>query len=295
MARPGRPWCHVRMDVRAIMTPEPISIPGSTRLDAALQLMADEDVRHLPVVDDGRLVGVVSDRDLLTVVGWLPGPGGGRATPLSDAGDDVPAGSRSVAEVMHVDPVTVSPDDTVVTAAVEFVLDRIGCLPVLDDGRLTGIVTEMDMLVSYWRACRSGLLAGDVDPPVREHMTREARTIGVRTTLEEALQYERSIHVRHLPVVDEKRVVGMVSDRDLRAAEGARQPGNTAIGELMSRAVVTVGPDDPLSQAARLMGTNKFSALPVVEDGHLVGIVTLSNILDHCIDNLREPEGAGPP
>lgn len=273
------------MDVRAIMTPDPVTIPGSTSLDAALQLMADEDVRHLPVVDSGRLSGVVSDRDLLTVIGWLPG----RARPADARGN----ASSPVSGVMHADPVRVCPDDTVVTAAVEFVLTRIGCLPVMEAHRLVGIVTEMDMLVAYWRACRSGRLDGDVDPPVRRHMNPEARTIGVNTTLEEALQYERSIHVRHLPVVDGDRVVGMISDRDLRASQGASRPVSSSIGEIMSRAVVTVGPDEPLSRAAQLMGTNKFSALPVIEEGRVVGIVTLTDVLDHCIDNLREPEGSG--
>jgi CBS domain-containing protein len=272
------------MDVRDIMTSDPVSVPGSTRLDAALQRMADEDVRHLPVVEGDRLVGVVSDRDLLAVIGWLPDPERARARAPSPV---------CVADVMHREPVTVGPGDTVVTAAVEFVLDRIGCLPVLDGGRLTGIVTEMDMLVAYWRACRSGLLQGDVDPPVSRLMSPKARTIGSQTTLEEALQFERSIHVRHLPVVDGGRVVGMISDRDLRAAEGDDMPDNTPVEQIMSRAVVTVGPDEPLSRAAHLMGTNKFSALPVVAAGELVGIVTLTNVLDHCIDNLREPEGRG--
>jgi len=76
-------------------------------------------------------------------------------------------------------------------------------------------------------------------------------------------------------------------------AEGARLPGCTAIAEIMSRDVISIGPDEHLSRAAHLMGTHKFSALPVVAEGRLLGSVTLTNVLDHCIDCLREPEGKG--
>lgn len=273
------------MDVAEILTPQPITIGPDTRPADALQLMQAEDVRHLPVVEHGCLVGIVSDRDLLRDVGWMPGlppetPGAPRAA--------------TVRELMHADPETVSPGDTVVTAAVQLSVQKIGCLPVLEGNRLVGIVTEMDLLEAYARGCGEGAIEAALDVPVREIMRRPVHGVEARATLDEAAALSRAHHVRHLPVLQDGRLAGLVSDRDLRAAHGAGKPGGTPVSAIMAAKPVTIAPDARASQAAERMLRHKFSALPVVEAGELVGMLTLTDLMDQCAETLHEREPAPP-
>ncbi len=271
------------MDVSAIMTHRPVTVSPETGLDEALRLMADEDVRHLPIMGEGGLLGVLSERDLLAEAGWLPRPEG-------EAPSDAD-GPRNVVDVMHADPTTVMPEDTLVTACVSFQVDRIGCLPVMDgNNALVGLITESDVLAAFWKACREGNLEGDVDPPIRAHMTTRLATLPASTDLADATAHAADVHGRHFPVVADGRLVGILSDRDLRAAHGEGRRDDTPVADLMSTDVVTLGPDAPLSEAARLMAEGKLGALPVVEGERLLGILTLTDVVEHCLGTLREPE-----
>ncbi len=269
------------MDVRDILTPAPHCVaPGSPAADA-LQLMHREDVRHLPVVEGQRLVGVVSDRDLLFALGWMPESGPGAGGPRAGA---------TVEELMHADPEVVSPGDTVVSAAVQMSVHRIGCLPVMDGERLVGIVTEMDLLKAYVASCRDGGIEPALDVPVSQVMRQPVHSIADTTSLAEAAARSRAMRVRHLPVLRGGRLAGLVSDRDLRAAVGDGRPGDTPVAAVMATRLVTIGPDARASQAAELMLHHRFSALPVVTAEGLDGIVTLTDLLDHCTQTLHEKE-----
>ena len=269
------------MQVHAILTPDPYSLPPEAGLDEAMNLMDQHDIRHVPVVAGGRLVGVVSNRDLLEATGWK------KNGVWRSCGPDAP---RRLGEIMQASPVTLDPHDSVVAAAIEMSLRRIGCLPVVENGRLIGIVTETDLMRAFVEVCGKYEVPGLVDPPVRELMTSNAMTVQVDTTLEEATALCRSTCIRHLPVADGERLVGILSDRSLRRAHGQRLADSTPVRDLMAREPVTVGPAAPVSTAARRMLDYKISALPVVEEGRLVGILTLTDLLDHCMGALREPD-----
>jgi len=275
------------MEVASIMTPEPITVPGDTALDDAARLMDETGVRHLLVVENEELQGVLSDRDLLGEKGRRHH---GAARGALDG-----HGPR-VRDLMHRDVVTVRPKDSVVAASTTIVLRRIGCLPVVEDGALLGIVTEMDLLNAFEKACAEHRLAGDADPPIARVMTADARPVTVGTAIEPAAALMHEMDVRHLPVVDEGRVVGILSDRDLRAAraaahrEGERERDDAPVEAIMTADAITIEPELPLSRAAGLMVEHKISALPVVDEGRLTGIVTLTDVLDHCTTSLRDTE-----
>jgi nucleotide-binding universal stress UspA family protein/predicted transcriptional regulator len=83
---------------------------------------------------------------------------------------------------------------------------------------------------------------------------------------------------RSMPVVDDGRVVGIITDRDLRTHTGYQD--QTEVKMAMSEPVLTVTPKMPVRDAARLLRERKIGALPVVEDERLVGVVSTSDILD---------------
>jgi acetoin utilization protein AcuB len=86
--------------------------------------------------------------------------------------------------------------------------------------------------------------------------------------------------IRHLPVLDQGALVGIISDRDVKTAmaSGADMERLTA-GDVMTRDVLTTAPMFAVEEAARVMVTERISALPVTEAGRLVGIVTETDIL----------------
>ncbi len=135
------------MNVSDIMTRAPWTVGVADKVLQAVTLMRERQIRHLPVMDGERLVGIITDRDLRWLLGQsIHGGGGPQAEALGD----------QVGEVMTSNPVTVSEHAPVLTAVDLLVEKRIGGLPVTNAlGALVGIITYVDVL----RACRE-LLRG---------------------------------------------------------------------------------------------------------------------------------------
>jgi acetoin utilization protein AcuB len=128
------------MDVSDLMTREVLTVSPTDTVRDAITRLEDQHIRHLPVVDDGRLVGIVTDRDLREY-----------RMPLSEAlanPDDAQARlDIPVAEVMRGEPITVEPGETVRTAIDLMLTYDIGAVPVVasEDGRLLGILSYVDL------------------------------------------------------------------------------------------------------------------------------------------------------
>ena len=123
---------------------------------------------------------------------------------------------------------------------------------------------------------------------VREAMTPRPTVVAPETEIEAAQTLMRRGRFRHLPVVAGDALVGIVSERDLHVAdaEDAAELRHRSIRSVMTANVITIGPDDPVEEAARLMLENKVSALPVVEGAALLGIITESDIFRAFVDVL---------
>lgn len=125
---------------------------------------------------------------------------------------------------------------------------------------------------------------------VKDSMTREVVTLSPQDTAKAALALCRERRIRHLPVLEGGKLVGIVSDRDLRSSTPALgDPARAAaleeirVGDVMARDVVTVLPGDPIEQAANTMRERRIGCLPVVESGELVGIITASDVMDALV------------
>ena len=123
---------------------------------------------------------------------------------------------------------------------------------------------------------------------VQAWMSSPVHTVTPLTTGAEAVALLRRHRIRHLPVVEEGRVIGVVTDRDLRGTDPERP-----VSAIMSRPVVTVGPRTPIDRAARLLFDRRIGCLPVVDEGRLVGILTQTDAVAALVDVLRFRVGGG--
>ena len=130
------------MLVRALMTGAPITVPPDVAVLDARQLMANERIRHLLVSLGGDLLGIVTDRDIR-----LNMPS--QATSLSVWELNYLLTKLTVSEVMTRSVITIGPDRPARDAAQIMLEHKIGALPVVDSGRLIGIVTETDLLRAF--------------------------------------------------------------------------------------------------------------------------------------------------
>jgi CBS domain-containing protein len=136
------------MTVKDAMTKSPITIDPDAPLGAAVATMTDRRVRHLPVVDDqGRLVGMITDRDLRNaafspaLAEYLSRSAQRRLRGVTEAFEDM-----RVRDAMTWGVVTTSPEAPLAQAAAIMAEGRFGSLPVVEGGKLVGLVTERDVL-----------------------------------------------------------------------------------------------------------------------------------------------------
>ena len=122
--------------------------------------------------------------------------------------------------------------------------------------------------------------AGAAGVSVRERMSRPAVTVTADTPLAEALRLMAAYRIHYLPVVDgEARLVGIVNADDVLQTRRARRPPAVVVGAVMSTPVISVGATSPLTDAMGLMADRRIGALPVVENGRVVGILTQSDVV----------------
>jgi CBS domain-containing protein len=115
---------------------------------------------------------------------------------------------------------------------------------------------------------------------VRDAMTEDPRSIGASASVVEAARLMRQEHIGALPITDDERLVGMITDRDIttRVVAEAADPKTTSVQDVYSRDLISVEPDNDLDEALRLMARHQVRRLPVVENGRLVGIVAQADI-----------------
>lgn len=272
-----------------LMTRNPVTVDPEANLDDAMRLFDRFPFRHLPVVENEAVIGILSDRDLQLATGWLP-----TKERNHDAwGRTLPA-PKNVREIMVTPVLCVNPTEAPTQAASTMLKRRIGALPVVDEGLLVGIVTETDILRAFCDEVRGGHAPESWNRPVSEHMQTRVATLGPEMEIEEALDRCLNEKVRHLPVVEEGKLIGMLSDRDIRLglarssiadataqSEGRMEIPKIRVFSVMTQFVIPIRPDASLHEAAEIMARNKFSALPVVDNGAPVGMITQTDILRH--------------
>jgi CBS domain-containing protein len=121
---------------------------------------------------------------------------------------------------------------------------------------------------------------GTIVNSVRDAMTEDPRSIGKSVSVVEAARLMREQDIGSLPITDDEKLVGMITDRDIttRVVAEAADPKMTSVEDVYSRDLISVEPDKDLEEALRLMARHQVRRLPVVENGRLVGIVAQADI-----------------
>ncbi|HNQ85110.1 MAG TPA: CBS domain-containing protein [Deltaproteobacteria bacterium] len=133
---------------------------------------------------------------------------------------------------------------------------------------------------------------------VKDLMTTNVVTIRTVDTLREAIRMMSAGRFRRIPVVREGTLVGIVTDRDIRQALNSpvviRERSadeylldSVTVGSSMTNNPLTTSPEDDILKAAEIMERNKIGGLPVVDGGRLVGIITISDLMNYLIRHLR--------
>ena len=194
--------------VRDWMSSNPFAVNPQSTLLEAYELMTGHHIRRLPVVDDGRLVGILSLGDIRE---FKPS----EAMTLSVFDTPNALAHLSVAQAMTPKVVTTTPDSAIHEAARMMLANKISGLPVVDAERLVGVITKSDIfgaLLSEFQSSRApaGL--------VRQWMTPNPLTVGPKTKAPAVRQLMNERHIRHLPIVEDGRLVGIAVREPLAAA-----------------------------------------------------------------------------
>ncbi|WP_130863971.1 CBS and ACT domain-containing protein [Bacilliculturomica massiliensis] len=132
---------------------------------------------------------------------------------------------------------------------------------------------------------------------VKDRMTKDPVSIQADAPINELIGLIRDKGLKRIPVLDGEKVVGIVTDGDVEKVSPTKATtlsvfeinyllSKMTVKDAMSKKVFTITPDDLIEEAAIEMRANRISALPVVENGQLVGIVTESDLMDALIDML---------
>jgi CBS domain-containing protein len=255
------------MKVKEIMS-APVTIDKSERITHALDVMEKHDLRRLLVTSDGKLGGTITMRQIARVLGTRQRLG-------------MPASSLHVASATSDSVVKVDPD--MKTEDAVFLLQKTSILVVMDGDEILGWVRPKDML----KALRMAGLAADA----------------MRTPLT-ASPSDRLIHVRRvmldrdvgrLPVMENGKLVGIISERDvaksLRAfrdlVQGGQQEArvkNLLVSDVMSRGVKSTYVDTPLEEARKEMLEEDLGGMPVLnQKNELVGMLTRRCFFDYLV------------
>jgi CBS domain-containing protein len=115
---------------------------------------------------------------------------------------------------------------------------------------------------------------------VKDVMTRDVTACEPSATVKDAAGLMARDDIGPVPVVEDGRLAGIVTDRDIviRVVAEGRDPNTTTVGEIATKDIVTVSPDDDLEDALRLLAENQVRRLPAVEGDRLVGIVAQADI-----------------
>ncbi|HHF56565.1 MAG TPA: CBS domain-containing protein [Thermoplasmatales archaeon] len=264
------------MKVKEIMTKDVIYVSKNDDLYHVLSLMEKHNITKLPVVDDGKIVGIVTDNQIADKLGSIRSKG-------------VPAARMHASSVMEKEFETITPDTEIVD-----ILKSVGepgptMLPVAIDGMLVGVVTKADLLPLI-----------KSEKSIKEIMTTNVITARPEDRVIHARRLMLDNDIARLPVVENGRVVGIISDKEIAFAFASIKKSvslgqqhnrirNLLVRDVMKTPAITARDNISIKDAAQIMMKHEVGCLPIVGgDNKIKGIVTRTDLLRHLLKELEE-------
>lgn len=262
------------------MTSPVKTVSPQTKILEARQIMNTDKIRALPVVQDERVVGIITWRGILRT-----------DLPVVDGvvwQKPYTAQDRCVSDIMTVNPIGVFPSSPLPKSARIMLENKISALPVFTEKRgAMGILTTsnvFDFILDELPDLKTPLFVND-------YMTSDVISVDPETSLLEAQRLMGINRIRSLPVLENGKLVGLVTRTDMVKIEPSRfisannQEQSFAIllqstKKIMTRNLITTTPQESLVTVAKLMRDNKIHCLPVLnEENKLCGVITDSDLL----------------
>ncbi len=260
------PQGSARAFVYDIMQCGVITITPETSGHEAIGLLVDKDISGLPVVDEMRLVGMISEKDILEIV---------------VQSDTIPG---LTSDFMTTNVVTCQEETGMADLCTCLSRHSFRHVPVMRGDKLVGIVSRSDLIRAYQNRFRpedyGRYASGSLGPVARDVMTYGLLTVTPQTPVYRAMQMLASKEITGLPVVDDTmRLVGILSEKDIIDLLCCPQAGPMTVGELMTSDVISFQEDDCLMDICDCLATSDFRRVPILNDGKLVGIVSRRDLI----------------
>lgn len=255
-----------------------VMIAPTTPIYDAIQIMTKKGFRRLPIANPGtkHLEGIVTATD---IVDYLGGGKKFEIIQVKFGGNFFKAINEPIKLIMTQRVVSIKTSARLSEAIMKMKEENVGGLPVVDDKEsVKAIITERD-IANLFADRASGT-------KVAQLMSEKVVTALPKTTIFEAEKTMAIQGFRRLPIVSDGKVIGIITAMDIIRFFGSGevfrhlrsgtiiQILNTPALEIATKTVATIGPDVDVGQAAKLMREKDIGALPVVQAGKLVGIVT---------------------
>lgn len=258
------------MKARDIMTPKPVVVHKQDRLENVLDLMRRHNISKMPVVDDGHVVGVVSDGDVLEQLGAFKNR-------------EFSPSNLHVSTAMERSFQVVNPDQDVKFVVELCKREGVGLLPVVDPvngNKLVGVITKADLLPLVHSPS-----------PLRDVMKRTLHSVEPTDRLVHARRLMMDHGIERLPVIEGGHLVGILSEMDIALAldefkkkfspeHQKHRIKELMVEDVMRSTVITAPPELPARDAAQRMRKEDIGGLPVVtEQDRIAGMVTRTDLI----------------
>jgi len=253
----AEPSFRLWIEVKDVMSERVVTIFPEETASTAARMMAENKISCMVVVDDGIVSGILTESDFLK-----------RAAQIKRDFDEI-----TVAEVMTCPVETVPPDYSILKASKIVVEKCIKRLPVIEDDKLIGVITQTDLI--------RALTPYGMQWEIKNIMNRDVTGVQSETSVAEVAAIMASRNISCIAVFEDKKVAGIFTERDLvkKVIAQRKDPTSITVGQVMSGPPVTVPPDCSVFKASRMMERMKIRRLVVMEDKQLCGIVTQTDIL----------------
>lgn len=267
-------------DILKAMSENVISTHHTTPVKEAAKLMIKNDVRRLPLTNAGtqRLEGIIAGVDILDYIG-----GGEKYNILSQefSGNFLSAINLPVHRIME--PIQYLEKSKSRKDAVKIMVEKHrSCIPIVQDNdslKVIGLVTERDVMPEE----------GEKGVSVADAMTSQLYHSSRGMMISDVAKVMVRNRVRRLPIIEEDKVIGIVTVSDILKylADGhykgvsVEKNLETRVEEIMEPEITALKPRDDLGKAINLVNETGLGGFPVIDDGQIMGILTITDILRH--------------